>query len=328
MKRLISLTLALALLLAMVAPAMARTPEQIMSDTQYLYDQIDLLEASGQYSNATVSSVFVNLSSLDTKTVTESVYSQGNPTAAKANIFNISGTYSTTQAEQKLVQYVLGNIANVYRSEPLNTEISGKIKSGEQTVSFYVYGPQTLQAIDEIYLGISTCFPIEYDRSGGGSYSTTPIIYPVAEETIQKIDTPEAKELLQKIARTAIFTVNATSFALDNTTVKMDVSPYVKDERTFVPVRYLAYAIGANESDITWLQDTQQVIITHNDITVKMTIGNTTMLVNDKPVTMDVAPEIANARTMLPARWLAEAMGAKIDWNQGATQAIITVPAQ
>lgn len=328
MKKIFSLILTLAILLTAVMPAMARTPEQINTDVQYLYNQIKILKSNNQQSNANISSVFVDLSSLNSKTVTETVYSQGNVSPIKSNTFKTPQLYTQKQAEQKILQYVLGNIANIYRAEPLNTEITGYINQNENSVQFYVYGPQTMPAIEETYIGVPNCFPIEYDRSSGHSHSKTPIIYPVAEEIVKKIDTPEAKQLLSKIARTAIFTINNTSFALDNTTVTMDVSPYVKDEHTYVPVRYLAYAIGAKKTDITWVQDTQQVIISKNDITIKMTIGSTIMLVNNSPVIMDVAPEITNNRTMLPARYLAEAMGAKVDWNQDTTQATITVPEQ
>lgn len=324
-KPIISLMLTVALLFAVVAPVGARTPEEILADTQYLYDQIDLLEKSGQSYNADVSSVFVDLNQLADKTITEVVYS---PTYTDTKTFQIPQLFTQQQAEQKLIQYVLGNIANVYRAEPLNTEISGKIYDSQQSVAFYVYGPHTVQAIDEIYQGVPNCFPIEYDRSSGTSKARTPITYPVAEEVVEKIDTPEAKELLQKIARTAIFTINNTTFALNNETVTMDVSPYLKDNRTYVPVRYLAYAIGVKESDITWAQDTQRVTITHNGTTVTMTIGSKTMLVNDTPIEMDVAPEITDGRTMLPACWLTEVLGADIEWNQEATQATITVQEQ
>jgi len=338
MKKLICLTITFMLLFATVAPVMARTPEQILADTQYLNDQISVCESVYQQSNADVSSILLDLSQLNSLTITESAYSQGNPIPVKSNTFQTPQLFTREQAEQKLVQYVLGNIANIYRAEPLNTEIAGKIRADENAVQFYVYGPQTVQAINEMYLGIPNCFPIVYDRSSGHSHATTPITYPIAEEVVEKIDTPEAKELLSTIARKAIFTIDASSFVLENTTdniventtttITMDVSPYVKNDRTFVPVRYLAYAIGVKESDITWVQDTQQVIMTCNDKTVKMVIGSTTMLVNDTPVTMDVAPEITNNRTMLPARWLTEAMGANIEWNQDTTQATITVPTQ
>jgi hypothetical protein len=108
----------------------------------------------------------------------------------------------------------------------------------------------------------------------------------------------------------------------------MDVEPYVKDGRTYIPVRYLAYSLGVAEDDIKWSQQDQTVTITLNDTVVILTIGNNVMLVNGEKVTMDVAPEIVDNRTMLPARWVAEALGATVEWDETLNQAIIIMPTE
>ena len=41
----------------------------------------------------------------------------------------------------------------------------------------------------------------------------------------------------------------------------MDVVPELKDGRTFVPIRFLAYSLGVDESGISWDEKTQQVTI-------------------------------------------------------------------
>ena len=46
-----------------------------------------------------------------------------------------------------------------------------------------------------------------------------------------------------------------------------------------------------------------------------MTIGNNTMLVNGKKVALDSAPEIKDSRTFLPVALVANAVGAKTDWD-------------
>lgn len=59
---------------------------------------------------------------------------------------------------------------------------------------------------------------------------------------------------------------------------------------------------------------------------ISLTIGSNTMTVNNDPVIMDVAPEIKDGRTMLPARWVAEALGATVEWNESLNQAVIIMP--
>ena len=53
-------------------------------------------------------------------------------------------------------------------------------------------------------------------------------------------------------------------------------------------------------------------------VELKMTVGKTTYTLNGETKTMDVAPIIINSRTMLPVRYVAEALGAEIGWD-GAT---------
>ena len=55
-----------------------------------------------------------------------------------------------------------------------------------------------------------------------------------------------------------------------------------------------------------------------NKTEVKLTIGQTTAYVNGEAKTLDVAPVIENGRTLMPLRFIAEAMGATIAWD-GAT---------
>jgi len=50
------------------------------------------------------------------------------------------------------------------------------------------------------------------------------------------------------------------------------------------------------------------------------------MYVNGQSTRMDVSPEITNDRTFLPARWVAEALGAEVEWDENTKQAIIKMP--
>jgi hypothetical protein len=82
--------------------------------------------------------------------------------------------------------------------------------------------------------------------------------------------------------------------------------------RALVPVRYLAIALGA----ITcWDAKTQTITITKGNTTINMVIGGTTLTVNGKAQTMDVAPEISGGRTYLPAKYVSEALGFTVAWD-------------
>jgi hypothetical protein len=99
----------------------------------------------------------------------------------------------------------------------------------------------------------------------------------------------------------------------------MDVAPYIKDSRTYVPMRYLGEILGA---EVVWDDAARTVTLTKADTTVVFTIGSTSYTVNGEAKTADVAPEITNSRTMLPARFVAEAFGAVVGWD-AATQTVL-----
>ncbi len=61
-----------------------------------------------------------------------------------------------------------------------------------------------------------------------------------------------------------------------------------------------------------------EVPVLGKGVELKMTLGKTDYTLNGETKTMDVAPIIRNSRTMLPVRYVAEALGASIDWD-GAT---------
>jgi len=57
---------------------------------------------------------------------------------------------------------------------------------------------------------------------------------------------------------------------------------------------------------------------------IKLTIGSTAATVNGSSSTTDAAPKIVNSRTMLPIRFVAEALGAEVGWN-GDTRTVTII---
>ena len=112
-----------------------------------------------------------------------------------------------------------------------------------------------------------------------------------------------------------MFKIGQASFNLNGTTVNMDVAPYIKDGRAFLPLRYIANALGVQDSNILYDPASREVTAIRGSTTVQLTIGSTTMLVNGTAITMDVAPEINSGRTCLPAAWVAKALNANIVWD-------------
>lgn len=307
-KQKVALALALVIIIMSVPTAsFGATQEEIHDRIMFMHQQIEEMEVNSVYSNVYVNSSWIDLNLVSTTgSVTTYTYSNGNPTPTK-NSFTISPK-SFDFALEKIVRYVLGNVANTYRQEPLNTEMT-MITHKRTTVPIYVYGPFKEQALHEINLGLPDCFNIEYDTSRGRSDPVKPISMPVVEKTLE-----------------AIFSLNSTTYTINNETKTMDAQPVIQDERTYVPVRYLAYALGATEDDVRWDEVSKTVTLSIGGITEQLTLGSKTLLVNGESIEMEATPFAEDGRTYLPARWVAEPLGAQVDWNleTGETKVIIT----
>ena len=119
-------------------------------------------------------------------------------------------------------------------------------------------------------------------------------------------------------------TIGDIKYRSNDTELEMDIAPYVKSGRTYLPVRYVAEALGAT---VFWNNKTKTATVAGaNGTVLTLTIGSRIMRNSNSNVQMDAAPEIRAGRTMLPIRWVAEALGATVDWNQEAKLVTIKLP--
>ena len=109
---------------------------------------------------------------------------------------------------------------------------------------------------------------------------------------------------------TVVMTIGSTEYVVNNDVVTGDAAPYVDSNwRTMVPFRVLGETFGAT---VNWDEDAQTVTYTLGDTEIVMTIGEDTYTVNGEEQTMDTAPVIQNSRTMVPVRFVAEALGYEV----------------
>ncbi len=110
---------------------------------------------------------------------------------------------------------------------------------------------------------------------------------------------------------------------IDGKQLRMDTAPEVRNERTMVPIRAVAEALGAK---VEWMQETQQILMTRAGSSIIMTLDSTSAMVDEKVVEMDVAPyvSVARSRTLIPARYVAEFFGQKVEWDGEGRRVLIT----
>lgn len=126
----------------------------------------------------------------------------------------------------------------------------------------------------------------------------------------------------------AKFVIGKVSYEADGRINQMDAAPFIENGRTYVPIRYLALALGVAEKDIVWDAKIRTVTLKLDNVTLKLAIGNKTLYVNGQAKQMDVAPVIKSGRTYLPARWVAEAFGYEVHWDAGTKTVLVCPPGQ
>ncbi len=112
----------------------------------------------------------------------------------------------------------------------------------------------------------------------------------------------------------------AVNLSVDGKTLNPDVAPIIENGRTLVPVRAIFESIGAT---VTWDNATRTVTAVKGEITVKLIIDDTTAYVNDTPKTLDVPARLVDGRTLVPARFVAEAMNAEVWWDDETKTAYV-----
>lgn len=92
--------------------------------------------------------------------------------------------------------------------------------------------------------------------------------------------------------------------ALNNENKILDAAPLISQNRTMVPLRFIAEAFGA---DVSWAQDTKTVTIVIDGKVL-------TMRINQDLEGFGVAPIISNGRTMVPISYISKELGANVIW--------------
>lgn len=117
------------------------------------------------------------------------------------------------------------------------------------------------------------------------------------------------------------FAENNITVQLDGKTLNFDVQPQIIGGRTMVPLRTIFEALGAT---VDWNNDTKTVTAFNELYYVQATINDNNMKVNGETKILDIPPLLVNGRTFVPARFIAEAFGAKVDWDDRNKKVVIT----
>lgn len=90
------------------------------------------------------------------------------------------------------------------------------------------------------------------------------------------------------------------------------LGPLQVQGRTLVPVRGVLEKLGAK---VAWVPSTRSVIASTGSMDIELHLGDRQATVNGKQVTLDVPAQEINGSTMVPLRFLGEALGGTVKWD-------------
>lgn len=118
--------------------------------------------------------------------------------------------------------------------------------------------------------------------------------------------------LMVIFSTTAFAGVGTIKIELDGVDVQSDSPPVIIDGRTLVSARAVFEAMGGT---VNWSEAGREVSVSINEVEVKLKIDSGKAYINGKEKSLDVPAKIIKNRTMIPIRFVAEAAGCKVTWD-------------
>jgi len=131
----------------------------------------------------------------------------------------------------------------------------------------------------------------------------------------QQLDSLKSKVSLQA----DVIIDNKTAY-IDGQPKTLDVAPRIENGRTFVPVRFIGEAFGA---DFSWDENNQKVTYSMGSNYIELFIGKNQAYINGNAVPLQDPPIIHEDRTLVPFRFMGQSIGAQVEWNDQTRTATI-----
>lgn len=135
---------------------------------------------------------------------------------------------------------------------------------------------------------------------------------PTKYMTVSVIDIDTGKDLFEKVQSNPQTDQSVIKVMINGKLQFLDQPPILKDNRTMVPLRGIFESLGAQ---VLFDQNTGRITVTKEKLNIILEINSNTVNINGKIKTIDVPAFTENDRTMVPLRFISEAIGADVKWD-------------
>ncbi len=152
---------------------------------------------------------------------------------------------------------------------------------------------------------------IEVKDNGNGTYTFT---MPSTGVDVNADFKETAGNDAEKEPTVITMQIGSKDVSVNEKTITNDVAPVIRNNRTLVPIRVITETLGGT---VDWDDATKTVTLNIDGKEIKMTIG----VILEK---YGVAPAIINDRTYVPIRFVADELGAEVQWNDETKTVTVT----
>lgn len=109
--------------------------------------------------------------------------------------------------------------------------------------------------------------------------------------------------------------------SINDEQIKLEEAPFINKGTTMVPLRFIADAFKAT---IEWVNIGKgRILLTFPKKTIQLDIGEPYAFINTEKIPLQAPAQIKNSRTFVPIRFIAEGLGASIEWKADTQQITI-----
>lgn len=95
--------------------------------------------------------------------------------------------------------------------------------------------------------------------------------------------------------------------------------PFIENDRTFVPLRFLCESLGG---EVDFNDETRDILIKVGETELKMNLDSNIAQVNGTDVELENKPKVVNGRTYVPLRAVSELTGKQVFWDDSGFIAV------
>ena len=109
--------------------------------------------------------------------------------------------------------------------------------------------------------------------------------------------------LYDEFTRLIKMKINDVNYSINGESKKMDAKPFIKNNRTLVPLRFVVEALGG---EVNWDGENRLVSVNSNGKNIELKIDSSIIKIDGKDIKIDQAAIIKGDRTYVPIRFIAE----------------------